>query len=288
MRLFYLACLIAVISGCDIFDKDEQIPSWILINESSLISDVATEGEPTSDIVDATVFANDFFVGTFELPAAVPILEEGPTRITVAGGIRNNGLSSNRVIYPFYEPWEEVVDLKPAEKIAIGTDTALTYEYFPNINFLVEGFEESLDNILDDRPDNNAQYSRIEGDPENIRSGTGSLEVILTPETGIFEVETATPIGNITPGNPIYLEIDFKGNHPLEVGVIGVSSQGEQKTFAAGLNPQEEWTKVYIELTNEVGSLAGSFAFKIYFESRLQGLTTEKKLYLDNIKVVYI
>src|SRR5690606_7105479 len=102
----------------------------------------ALEGANTSNIVDATVYANNNFVGTFELPATVPIMQSGDVEIAIGAGIRNNGLSSDRRIYPFYELDRRTVTLIPGALTPISADTSVTFKYYSEgLNFVIEDFE---------------------------------------------------------------------------------------------------------------------------------------------------
>ena len=84
------------------FDKEEDIPGFVVITAADLQTNFE-QGANTSNIVDATVFANSVFVGTFELPATIPIMQTGPVELQIAAGIKNNGLVNDRLIYPFYD-----------------------------------------------------------------------------------------------------------------------------------------------------------------------------------------
>ncbi len=284
MRNYIWVFLAILIAGCDIFDKDETIPGYVYIESADLSTNELTEGANTSNIVDATVFANDEFMGTFELPATVPILINGPVNIKVGAGIRNNGLSSDRRIYPFYDFYTEDIELFPHVVTPLG-DSTITFQYFDSgLYFTIEDFEETIGSQLLPLDNNTADFL-VTIDEEEVLSGDGSLKIELTPENSVFEARTVWDFYNLPTGANMYLELDFKGNHYLEVGILAQNPQ--RKIFALGLNPTDEWTKVYIELTDEISSQFNADPIEIYFQSVLSTNNTAKTLYLDNLKFIH-
>lgn len=284
MKKFYFATtLLLLLTACDIFDKEETIPGYVVIKEITLQTNEATEGANTHAILDATVFADDQFVGTYELPAAIPILQNGNTTLNISGGIKNNGLIDNRIIYPFYNFVLKDIELLPDVKTPVNPDSTVTLEYFPNLNFEIEGFED-VGIQFEAEDEDNAEINIISGPPEDVSRGQ-SLEVTLTPSNNVFFRRSTFDMTNLPKGNAMYLELDYKGSVPLEVGIF-TEDAPFAKVFAGGINPTDEWTKIYFEFTNEVARQTQNEQFEIYLESRSSSLTTEK-IYLDNIKFVY-
>lgn len=284
MKKFYFAsALLLLLSACDIFDKEETIPGYIVINEIELQTTEALEGANTHSIIDATVFADGEFVGTYELPATIPILKNGNTELNISGGIKNNGLVDNRIIYPFYNFVLKDVELLPDVKLPVGPDTTVTVEYFPNLNFEIEDFED-VGLQFEAEDEDNAEINVISEPPENVSRGQ-SLEVTLTPTNNVFYRRSTFDLTNLPKGNAMYLELDYKGTVPLEVGIF-TEDAPIVKAFAGGINPTDEWTKIYFEFTDEIGFQTQNDQFEIYLESRSSSLNTEK-IYLDNIKFVY-
>ena len=56
-----------------------------------------------ANITDAWVTMDGINLGVFELPAQIPILDEGEHNFRISPGIKENGMSATRMIYPFYE-----------------------------------------------------------------------------------------------------------------------------------------------------------------------------------------
>lgn len=283
MKFLYLLTAVLTLASCEIFDKEETIPAFIAVNSATLSTELS-QGANTHEIIDATVFADGEFVGTFEMPAIVPILKNGPTTITIGAGIKNNGLSQDRIIYPFYNFNQKTIDLQPNTVTPYSNDTTVNFTYYNGVSFEIEDFENVGTDLLP-FADNTATYIQISEPPENVRNGQ-SLEVILTPENNTFNVITDWLLQDLPKGNNIYLEIDFKGDHPLEIGIVTLDPT-QQIIFAVGLLPKSEWTKVYVDLTNEIASQINTNSFGVYLESRTTEIDGEKHLFIDNLKFVH-
>lgn len=282
MRKVLWPLLLVLVFGCDIFDKEETIPGFVYIERSDLVTDEETQGANTSNIYDATVYADGEFMGTFEMPAKVPILKNGNTDILVGAGIKNNGLGADRRIYPFYAFYSTSIDLKPNTVSPITSDSIITYEYFPNLNYRIIGFE-TIGTDLEAMPTNTADFVKTTV-PSEVLSGSGSLKVTLNQDGREFFTKTNWDLANLSPGASMYLEIDFKGDQYIEIGVL--AQNPERTIFAGGINPTDEWTKVYFELTDEISPLFSSDPLNIYFRSILNTSDSEKTMYIDNIKFI--
>lgn len=274
MKRIYLIVCIGLLTSCAVFDKEEDIPSFVLITSADLQT-TADQGVNTSNIVDVTVFADNNFVGTFELPATVPIMQSGNIEIAIGAGIKNNGLGSDRRIYPFYELTRRNITLIPEALIPISADTSVTFQYYSQgLHFIIEDFE-SLGTTINPSSRNSAVITK-----------TDVLKVMLTPDSNFFEVSTEWYLSNLPKGSPIYLEIDFKGTNPLEIGILTVDPF-PKKIFALGLVPQHEFTKIYVDLTDEIAREVATNQFEIYLESKLPAGSTGAELYIDNLKFIY-
>ncbi|MCH2215566.1 MAG: hypothetical protein MK086_10375 [Flavobacteriales bacterium] len=285
MRKTYFL-LLFLFAGCDIFDEEEPIPSFIYIGSGDLVVESdGSQGPNTNEIIDAHVFANDQFVGTVELPGRVPILEEGDTKITVGAGIRNNGIFSDRIIYPYYEFTNLNLNLIPGTTIPISADSTVNFQYPSIAEFLFEGFE-GIGNVW--APSLDEGVAILNSD-EEISTGTASGKILLTEDFPIIQVYSQEPewdLSPITPGQVVYLELDYKGNNPLEIGIRTRSPQARQ-IFALGLNPTDEWTKIYVELTDEIGQ-GQTNDIQIYLEAEKSTIEDEAVIFLDNMKLLFI
>lgn len=284
MRGVYLIFLMGLFLSCDIFDKEEDIPGFIYVDSADL-STKTGQGANSSNIIDVTAYANNEFLGTFELPATIPVLTTGDVELALAPGIKNNGMVSDRRMYPFYEFYRKTFTVIPDAVVPVESDSNITFKYYnEGLNFHIEDFEGTGYDLVE-ATTSDATLNQITSPPENVKDGY-TLGVLFDSEHKHFEARTDWLLTDLPKGNNMYLEIDFKGTVPLEIGIIAASPV-VKKIFALGLVPQENFTKVYIDLTEKISREIMTTHFEIYFEANLPTGTQSAEIYLDNIKFIY-
>ena len=284
MRGVYLIFLMGLFLSCDIFDKEEDIPGFIYVKSADLQTK-AGQGSNSSNIVDIIAYANNEYLGTFELPATIPVLTTGDIQLAIAPGIKNNGMISDRRMYPFYQFYRKNFTVIPDAVVPIDSDSNITFKYYDDgLKFYIEGFEGTGYELVG-ASSSTAILNQITSPPENVKDGY-TLEVLLNAEHDHFEVRTDWGLTDLPKGSNMYLEIDFKGTAPLEIGII-TASPVVRKIFALGLVPQEEFTKVYVDLTEKISQEIATTHFEIYFEAQLPAGSESAELYIDNIKFIY-
>lgn len=284
MRGVYLIFLMGLFLSCDIFDKEEDIPGFIYVKSADLQTK-AGQGSNSSNIVDIIAYANNEYLGTFELPATIPVLTTGDIQLAIAPGIKNNGMISDRRMYPFYQFYRKNFTVIPDAVVPIDSDSNITFKYYDDgLKFYIEGFEGTGYELVG-ASSSTAILNQITSPPENVKDGY-TLEVLLNAEHDHFEVRTDWGLTDLPKGSNMYLEIDFKGTAPLEIGII-TASPVVRKIFALGLVPQKEFTKVYVDLTEKISQEIATTHFEIYFEAQLPAGSESAELYIDNIKFIY-
>ena len=200
-----------MLSACNIINPKEDIPVYLSVD--SLSFDPGNiDGGSSEKITDAWIFINDDLIGSFELPLRVPILLEGAKRLGIFAGIKADGNSDSRKIYPFYTFYNGEVNLKQGVEITINP--VLTYTSTATFAF-IEDFEEGSFFTaaiggscfeIDDPYGKEGRGARLFLDDTNIE-----CEIVRSEST-------ALPGG----GDPVYLEIDYKSNNAFEVGLVGL------------------------------------------------------------------
>lgn len=283
MRKFLLLLLgftVFLLGGCSLLDPVEQIPSYIQINQIDLQTD-SDEGSNTHKITDAWVFVNGQLLGAFNLPATIPVLEEGEHEIAVFAGILENGILSTRDVYPFYERYRTTNTLVPGEILTINP--VVTYNVEAEFAF-IEDFENSnrfgLD--LDGNPN-----TKITATTEDYATGQKSGHIVLSDSLGVIEVTTNLfyTLGEL--GQPVYLEFDYKNNIIFDVGIIGLRNGVEDKLYKLSITEKEDWNKIYISFKEEV-ALLDATEYKIVFLAIKPNDVEIGEIFIDNIKLVYL
>ncbi len=290
-HLFHLSALLAAImclSSCYKFEGDQTVPAYLHTDSIGLSTNYQENGTNSHAIKDVWVYVNDVLLGSYELPATLPALYQGRHTLTIKPGIKINGISSTRAPYPFYKPIiYEDFNFIPDSVINLGIPST---EYYSNLNFMwMEDFETpglsltetsaSDTSIVRTQPSNNpeaflSEYSRYSG------------VVHLTTDAKTYSASSLNSFPMPVQGSPTLLEINFKTDNYLNVGIIIQENSTYIKIPLVILNHSETWNKIYINIGPNLSLHPNATDFKIFFETSLENDKTSADIYLDNIKLI--
>ena len=289
--------LIVLVCGC----KKTETPSFLHIEQIDLkVPSNFEQGTDDHHIVDARVYLNDNLVGIYEMPATVPIIASGTQKIAIIAGVLNNGIQSARINYPFYEQYETNLTLIPGDTIDFSGSSSETnvvngyfvpvVEYFETgLVFWNERFEPPGDNfeVLNT---NSAEFT-ITNDPEKVfdynpeASSEGSGRALLTQNQPYFEAISTHEFDPIK-GLKVYVEINYKSDAVLQVGVYE-TAPSQAKVYGKGIFPKDDWSKIYIELTEEIAQRANATSYSLFIEGNIGAGDSEAEVLIDNVKLIY-
>ena len=286
--LFIIFSIIAL-SSCQLFDREEDTPSFIYIDKIDVQPNgTGNEGPVTSNINDAWVFLNDNNMGNWELPAKVPLYSSGEQNIKIIAGIRINGLEEFRAQYPFLGFHEEEMYLVPGDIININPVT----KYYESTNFVwKENFENvgiSIDSVAGSRTTMKLTSSSsqvIEGVTSGIISLHDTTDYYKGISSEIFELPTAS--------QPVYLELDYKTDMDFIVFLVSHNPNRKLETSVIGLKPTVDdngnlvQNKVYIDLSFDVSTNYLASGYQIGFSMNLPKGSSSATFIVDNIKLVH-
>ena len=280
-KLIYLLTLITFFS-CKIIDPDELVPSYIYI-EDIQVDTKLSEGSNSDKIIDAWVYVNGNNIGVFELPAKIPIHATGNYDLVIFPGIKNTSLLPERIKYPFYNSFDSTL-LSVAHHIDTLKPT-VTYKSTPTI--WVEDFEDPGVKFTSiSYSDTSLEITTI---PTEIFEGNGAGKIKLAPHHLFFHAKTNEILFNSFPigGNPVYMELNYKGNATLIVGIYhNNSSTTPVKEQYYRLKPSSSWNKTYLNLTTIVSPQTNADEFDVYLEV-IQNDNSNAEIFVDNIKVIF-
>lgn len=287
MKFFYRGYLALFLllplffSSCSVINPAEEIPSYIHIDSISLSTNNAQHGSNSHKITDAWVYVNDQLIGAFELPANIPVLEEGVKEVKVRAGIKVNGISATRSRYPFYNLYEETVNLVTGQAITVNPTVTYFASFVPFE--LIEGFENAGVSFTDTLNSDTTLVILNSPDP-NVFEGNRSGAVYLDDAHPRFLGISAGTFSIPTNGADAFLELNYKCNQHFSLGIIGGTIDYRE---AIVLNPTSGWNKIYIRLS-ELASLGPVYgSYRLYFAMQKESSVSLSELYLDNIKLIY-
>lgn len=241
------------------------------------VKTTGNQGSGSHKITELWVYVNGMFQGAFPVENTIPIVSQGKkVTIDVFPGIKNNGLRETRIISPFFEPlkFDTLVDNR------LTINRSFTFNYRAAVNFTWTENFESLGYSVIKSPKSNAGFTIVSGDlafeGKSLKMNTSGNDYLQLESSSFF----ALPLGN----SNVYLEINYKCNYPLTVGVIKSSGE-EVETYI--LNPQSNWNKIYISMSNSVNEPPATTLQKVFFKMAKTG-SEEAEFYLDNVKLMYL
>lgn len=264
LGIFALASVLSV-SSCKKMPNDGY-PIYISV-DSARFQATPAQGGNTSDIVDIWMEANTDNLGATQIPFTVPVLQENRVKFIFQPGIRENGASNNRKIYPLY-----TIDTLTVDTPRLSTvHYTPTFKYIDGLNFDIEDFETAglIYSGLSKVNDANTRYGL----------GCGKIYVAPTETQKIATMDNGLVLNG---GQLVYLEVDYKSTNSMEIGLL---VNGDELPIIA-LFQKTEWNKLYLNLSDPVSAYSGS-TFKIYFKVVKAGGSTDATAYLDNIKLIY-
>ena len=139
------------------------------------------------------------------------------------------------------------------------------------------------------------ENTKVETTSEEVKEGNFSGKIYLDTENDIIVVGSSYIQDPPSTGLTAYIELDYKNEVPLLVGLQGYTSTGQlvYSEVNLGVNPKTDWNKIYFNVTEKLRDLAiaGSAQYRIVFRAQIPRENGEftmenAEIYLDNIKLV--
>ncbi len=280
-KIFIIICLFF---SCE---KEAERAAFLSINHFSFENNNNQETKPFSEefestnITDAWVTVDGNFIGAFETPSKIPILEleQNNHEIRISPGIKENGIAGSRMIYPFYNFFEISDSIILGESVIINPTTS--YKDV-NFKFLTEGTFE-IGNMLEET-ENSDTIPLIQD--EEIFQGEKSCALCIDETNNSFEIITINDISFNEFPEYVFLEMNFKSSINFKLGLIK-NQDLQNKTEHIQIYKTDSWKKIYLNLSQLIIPNIANSTFQIYFESNFPENEVEGCVYLDNIKLVY-
>jgi len=289
----------AVISSCSLLDTTPaKVPAYLYVQKlgfTTMNTGTVVQGDPSSKFVDVWMYDNGNALGNIGLPAIIPDPKNGLTEIEFDAGIMKSGQDEDRVPYPFTSRVTFPNTLLSPNK----TDTFNpVFKYLPETRFEInEGFEtlgSSMAFSYDTAHNTKGVIiSKVKDSINLIPSivlGKYSGKIVM-PSNSQFRIlsseflkETLEP----SLGTPVYLEIDYKSDLPIDIEMWAFDQNGSNLIQLPQLltNPTSYWNKVYICLDQDIINKNPGTLFQITI-SLYNGSDVNQTTFLDNIKLVH-
>ncbi len=279
--LFFNIFIFISISACTLFEPVSPLASYLHIDAIQVQTDYPTQGSNSNNITDAWVIYDNKYLGTFPLPADIPLIGEGLHNIIIRGGIIENGIFSTRVAYPKYASFDTTLVLSPINKTFITpTVTYVSGNNFPQM----EDFDDASLSLVTTTAGTAPLSITQQSDSNSFEGNSGST--ILNDSNTVFEVASSTAFA-LPLNTPSYVELNYKGDIGFSVGVFIASASGVVKSDLLFVKASPVWKKIYINLSNTGGIVSDAVNYKIYLHAEKDPVLPSANLFFDNLKVVF-
>lgn len=298
MKLFgALVIAVLFLPSCAFLGQDEvTVPAYIYVPGYTYQTNNDLQGDTSSRFSDVWITQNGVTKGTIGYPALIPIESSGPTQITLDAGIIRSGQNETRVNYPFIASFVETRNLTPGV-----TDTLKPiFTYLPGAKFaFIEDYDRSGSAFVINPGSDLPGDTVIKTDGPNAwKPGTFSGRIQIDDGHDRVQLLAGGPrdASNnfegylLEPGAPIYLELDYNSNLPIDVGYYFIDRQGNTSTIkpvVQAFATNGTWRKLYIDLTDEVSVQQAGTRYIIYL-GFFNGDKILEDVQIDNIKLVYL
>lgn len=277
------------LSSCSKFEGAQTVPAYLQIDTIFQNTDYNTEGENSHEITDVWIYVDDQQLGVFEIPAMFPVLASGKHKLEIRPGIKLNGISSTRTPYPLLKPI--VIENFEFFPDSVQEMNNLTFTYYDNVTFAwIEDFEISSLTIQETSTSDTAIKRTLPAEnPEAYLSSTSSFsgQINVTEEKPYYSGWSFFSYVLPKLESPVLLELDFKTDTYVTVGLLVHYPGGYESKPLVILNHSDEWNHIYINFTPTVSQYSNAIDYKVHFEAGLESGSSKSNIYLDNIKLIY-
>ena len=251
-------------------------PSYVNV----AVTTPSIQGSASHKITDLFLYVDGKFQGVYPCTGKLPIVTKGKNvNIDLFAGIKNNGISETLITWLLYDK----IEFDTLAPSGTTLNRGITFKYNPNVKFMwVEDFDGFGVSLI----------------KSSITAASTSLNLISSGDSfegksAMFELTSGIPVAkfessifyNIPRANAnVYLELNYKCDLELEVGV----TDGVKEKSCITVNPKSEWNKIYIQLADAVNREPLSDQYKIYFKANNPNQLNNARVWLDNIKMIYL
>ncbi|MDR1459379.1 MAG: hypothetical protein LBI60_04120, partial [Bacteroidales bacterium] len=270
VSIILTGCLL-MMSSCN---PEVEIPAYIYVEQTDFIAeDLNQQGTSSSKIANIWVTVDGTDIGTYTLPALVPVIASGNTDIKIAAGIKLNGLSVQRPIYPLYTLYQQTSFLR---KGMIDTIFPV-FHYQSDVKIpLKEDFESAGLNFYS--IEGSAALEKTQDPallfhyPNENNNFSGIIQLPFADSVYYFEIKTidrALPF-NANSVTDCFVEMNYCFSENVEIGIYVHSSTSITRQYSicniVG-TPNLEWGKIYVNLTDIISDATANMSmthFDIY------------------------
>ncbi len=287
-RYLLFVFFILFLGSCHSFEGEQEIPVFIHIDKVVLADNPdINEGPLDIEMDDVDLYVENDYLGTYELPADIPVLASSRHTIKVKPGIKLNGYSATRVVYPFLETYEKEVDLKIDSLVNMTPEV----RYYSNTAFLwMETFEDQGSSLVQMQGSDVSMSILSSPEYDSIRGNVNGVVYLDSPHPRAeLSTNYQEGIGYPVPGNniPVFVEVSYQSNNEFGIGILVNSGGVDKEEPVAMVYPSHgEWKRIYVNLTPAILKYTHPQYINVWFHATLNEGVEQAVIKLDNFKLV--
>jgi hypothetical protein len=276
--LFFCLIIAVFFNSCNIINPTEKTPYFLQIDSVQLqATNYSQHGEVSKKITDVWVYANNNLLGGFELPARIPILADSGAIIDIQAGVQRNGLSDDRLKYPFYKLANLSLNWKAGTTQM--NNPVFTYVPFNQMKMYINEDFEVGNAFLPLTTD--TSIISITNDTYGKKCGAIYLDNLHKQSQNIHQEQM-----DLLTAQQYYLELDYKSNVTIAVDVLCTAANGTSSIQSlGGVKPKETWNKVYFDVSALV-NVVRTKSYRIIISAYKQDTQATGYALIDNVKIV--
>lgn len=287
-KLIYFCCVttgLILFTACNKEKLKAPAPFYMNIPAVS-VHTLSGQGTANHKITEIWVYENGQYKGAYPIGRTIPITSS-PAKLKLFAGIKKDGLSVVRIIYPFYAAIE--IDTAVAVNQIINRPLVFQYSSAANFKWL-EDFENfggigGITIVKGTGSDTNLVILDKTSDPNaDVFEGNKAMMIALDATHSYAYLTSASTYTLSYSGT--YLELNYKCNQVFEIGLYS----GVLIKSVISLNSTDGvWNKIYIDLTpylSLMGGTSSNNSIGIYFKVQKATNVTYPQILIDNIKLI--
>jgi hypothetical protein len=283
MKQTILFCTLILFYSCNFINPDEEVPAYIMINDFS-VSTSPGQGTNRNAISELWVYSNADIVGVFDVPAQIPVIGKGNRKLTIFAGIKNNGIGTTRIRYPFLATYDTILNLEPLEEVTLSP----VFRY--NEDAIIDNSRNfETGNTFVAGANNQGNLDLID-DAQIAADGNRCIKASMPSSAYMQYIDNTNLL--MEAGNVVFLEMDYSCNNTFGIGVYVIQDGNSSKVPVLFLTPTTpgdgslpEWNKVYVDFGAIAIQYPNADYYRIYFESSANE-SSDPTVFLDNLKIV--
>lgn len=280
MRYFLLIVFIGYLLLFVSCKKYQPAPeAFFMVADNVAVSTTTAQGSGSHKISDLFLYVNGKFEGAYPVGNTMPIVSRGANaKVDIFAGIKNNGFQDLSVTWQLYDR----ITFDTVFPSGTNIKLPLTFKYNSNVTFL---WHENFDNPVGFSLIKSANTGTTFTATTNNSFEGKSAELALTGNSYDEARLESAIFYNIPQGNAnVYLELDYRCTQDFEVGV----TNGITLKTALVIRAKENWNKIYIQLASAVNTPPLTNSSKVYFRLIKPNDVPDARVWLDNIKLIYL